>query len=444
MQYRRERLMVPMVVVSTLMAIFFLLWVYEIAVSKPQLKAEVEENGREMKKKDDNYRKLEGIVKANRELIGGKPQAVNNYLKSQKKVFEGTPVSKVWIDFLADGDLNGTDEKFEAIAPWARMMIDGRKDAITERDGALQILYSAWKETMPEGDEKEWAGLSRDEKLDRFIKGLNDLSQERAAIEEKLQDARNRIQTLEADKTALNRELEQVNKEADIKITSLTARADNAVKNASSERQARRKIQEEKDLLEARLRAANIQLKMQKEHIEQITEKTADHITLEPDGEIVSIRTGPDGVIGAIDIGSEDGLKEGVIFEVIYAGTVKGRVQVFKVEGKMSYFRVVKLKSEAAPIVAGDKVASLFFSSGVRPEFVIVGHFKAVDFQYSREEVRHLVEKWGGTVTDRIGSSTSYIVIGDGEIPEKTREDIRIYNVEVIRKARLVNFLEKR
>ena len=61
MQYRRERLMVPMVVISTLMAIFFLLWVYEIAVSKPHLKAEVEKKDGEIEKKDAKYGDLEDI-----------------------------------------------------------------------------------------------------------------------------------------------------------------------------------------------------------------------------------------------------------------------------------------------------------------------------------------------------------------------------------------------
>ncbi|MFH1549932.1 MAG: BRCT domain-containing protein [Planctomycetota bacterium] len=447
MQYRRERLMVPMVVISTLMAIFFLLWVYEIAVSKPHLKAEVDEKDREVKKKDDNYGKLEEIVKANREIIGGKPQVVNNDLKSQKKVYEDTPVSRVWTDFLADGNLNGTGEKFESIAPWARKMIDGRQAAIAEKDGALQVLYSAWREIRPEGsegDENEWAALPRDEQLDRFINRLNVGKQERAALKDDLQTATNRIQTLEADVVALERKLQQVIDEAAITIASLTTRAEKAEKEEKSEREARKKVQEEKEMLDTRLNAANKLNGILNDHIERLTKRTTEDVALDPDGEIVSVQTGPDGVIGAIDVGSKDGLKEGVIFEVTYEGVMKGHVQVYKVDDKMSYIRVVKLTSEANPIIAGDKVASLFFNKGDRPEFVIVGHFKTADFQYSREDIRHLVEKWGGTVTDKIGSSTTYVIVGDGEIPDKTREDIRMYNVEVIRKARLIDFLEKR
>ena len=447
MQYRRERLMVPMVVISTLMAIFFLLWVYEIAVSKPRLKAEVEKKDGEIEKKDKRYKDLEDVVRENIELIGGKPQAVNNDLKSQKKVYEDTPVSRIWRDFLADGNLNGTGEKFESIAPWARKMIDGRQDAIAKKDGALQVLYSAWREIRPEEDkrdENEWAAVSRDEKLKSFIERLNFRKQELTECRDDLQNAKNRIQTLEADVVALERKIEQNKKEADITIASLTTRTEKAEKDASSENEARKKVQEEKEMLDARLNAANKQNEILKEHIERLTKKTTEDVSLEPDGEIVSVRTGPDGVIGAIDVGSKDGLKEGVIFEVTYEGVMKGHVQVFKVDDKMSYIRVVKLTSEANPIVAGDKVASLFFNKGDKPEFVIVGHFKTADFPYSREDIGHLVEKWGGTVADKIGSSTTYVVVGDGEIPNKTREDIRMYNVEIIRKARLIDFLEKR
>ena len=418
MQYRRERLMVPMVVVSSVAAILLLIVVHQVAVYGPGLEAEKKKNDREIvhlkEQQKENARKLRKFM----EIIGNNAQDVTNVLNVPEGERMTGDAIRAWRSFLGSGSANATGVEYKSIAPWAGAIIAAKKTA--EGD-----IKAAEEKAEADSENKK-----------------NDFNKIKGELNAKIIRLDNIINARDEEIITLKKRLEQIEALMNVEIDRLKAHLKSLNEEMEAERRKNYKISEERGNLKSRLEAANAEIEMLRRSMEGL-DPESEKVDLKVDGEILSISSDTDSTIGAINLGSEDGLKKGVIFQVFRDETVKGRVQVYKINKRNSLFRLVELEADTDPIVAGDKIFSPLFNKGYRPEFVIVGHFKTADFAYGRDDIKVLIEKWGGVVTDRITTSTKYVILGDGNPLSETRQNILLYNVETISKVKLMDFLEE-
>jgi DNA ligase (NAD+) len=67
--------------------------------------------------------------------------------------------------------------------------------------------------------------------------------------------------------------------------------------------------------------------------------------------------------------------------------------------------------------------------------FVITGTLSG----YSREEVKELIESYGGKVTDSVSKKTSYVVVGDS--PGSKMEKAQQLNVPILDEKGLIDLI---
>jgi len=148
-----------------------------------------------------------------------------------------------------------------------------------------------------------------------------------------------------------------------------------------------------------------------------------------PDHEVLAHR--PDGKIILIDdqtkvvhlnIGSKQHVYRGLTFTVYdRSGSIpkdgkgKAEIEVFDVAKTYSAARITKSETKS-PILLGDIVANLIWSSDKTNVFVVAGDFDLdndgnID-QNAIGKIQTLIEKWGGSVADTISIDTDFLVLG--------------------------------
>ena len=179
--------------------------------------------------------------------------------------------------------------------------------------------------------------------------------------------------------------------------------------------------QEAKDLLEeatADFKRQELSLKgtlTQMQSKLRIIEEQAE----EPDGYIVAFDN--DTGFGSINLGAIDHVQPGMIFQVYNLGRggeilPKGRVQVRRVEKKASVIGVIE-SVRNRPVTKGDYVMTALLAKK-KPVFVIAGWFPP-GLGYSPDELKFLVERWGGEVAPEVTLDTDYVVVGKVRVQEE-------------------------
>lgn len=143
-------------------------------------------------------------------------------------------------------------------------------------------------------------------------------------------------------------------------------------------------------------------------------------ILAKADGRV--LRAIPASDIVYIDIGSNDGLKAGMGFEVIpdtptAAPVVRGKASLEVVTVRPDTAECMVTRSTPGqPIVEGDLVVNLAFERGRKPKFVVRGSF---DLNYDGvidandvERVSAVIRDWGGQVAAELDESTDFLVVG--------------------------------
>lgn len=143
------------------------------------------------------------------------------------------------------------------------------------------------------------------------------------------------------------------------------------------------------------------------------------------DGTVVQAPAGED--IVYISIGRNEGIKEGLTFEVYSRheniptdGKGKASVRVTNVFESTAECRVIDT-TPGDPIIEGDLVANPVFAKGRQYTYVVAGDFD-LDFDGDNEdaggrEVARLIRQAGGKVDDKVSARTDYVVLGN-EPPE--------------------------
>jgi len=140
------------------------------------------------------------------------------------------------------------------------------------------------------------------------------------------------------------------------------------------------------------------------------------------DGEILKVLKLSDHTVVYIDIGRKDRVRIGLRFRVYSKRTGvsadapdKGAIIVKSLADGTAECHVLQ-STAGDPIVAGDKVVNLAFSSTTQPVFVVKGQFDlngdgGADAQ-GAGVIKGMIERFGGKVTDQITVDTDYVVMG--------------------------------
>jgi len=241
--------------------------------------------------------------------------------------------------------------------------------------------------------------------------------------EQILEEEKNKLQALvnkiQADYVDLQARLEQ----------STTAQVDN-VRKQLDEANANLRA------MEGTLLKTQAELKMTGDLMKRAQQEVRD-IKPAPDHEVLAQRS--DGKIILIDdhakvvhlnIGSNQHVYRGLTFTVYdRSGSVpkdgkgKAEIEVFDVADTYCAARITESDAKK-PVLLGDIVANLIWTSDKTNVFVIAGDFD-LDNDGNIDEnatgrIKSLIEKWGGKVVDNISVDTDFLVLGDQpQVPQQ-------------------------
>jgi len=257
---------------------------------------------------------------------------------------------------------------------------------------------------------EELSDRARQEKAraDDMTKNYETAAQELENLRQQLQD------TMQAKDTEVKKRDEaQAQMEADYKAQ--LGKRDQLI---ASLRDEKRKLEDDLQDMHFKLEETTAELKkevLDKEgQITQLRDKLriVQEKIEEPDGYIVAFnnRTG----YGTINLGSKDHVEPGLVFQVYSLGrggeaVPKGRVQVRQVEEHSSVVGVIE-EVPNDPIIKGDSVVNPLLAKK-KPVVVIAGWFPP-SLGYTADELKFLVERWGGKVSEEVSLDTDLLVVG--------------------------------
>lgn len=171
------------------------------------------------------------------------------------------------------------------------------------------------------------------------------------------------------------------------------------------------------------------ELKAAQGRIERLLKEDVYPVRPPPDAEAAAYK--PDGKVILVDdqakivhinLGSDDHVYRGLTFSVYDRGQPipkdgkgKAEIEVYDIQKNISLARVIESDAKN-PIVADDIVANLIWDPAKTNTFVIAGDFDLngdgkIDPQ-AADEIRVLVEKWGGKVAEAVTVNTDFVILG--------------------------------
>ena len=127
-----------------------------------------------------------------------------------------------------------------------------------------------------------------------------------------------------------------------------------------------------------------------------------------------------------INAGKRDGIEPGFTFAIYPAGRIakdaksKGSLHVTSVGEGVSQCRITK-RDRSLTVLKGDQVANLIFDAKRSQTFVVEGEFDlhgtGKPSTAGAEEVRMLINRYGGKIVEEVGVDTDYVVLG-AEMPK--------------------------
>ena len=238
------------------------------------------------------------------------------------------------------------------------------------------------------------------------------------------------------------------------KITGLESRVEDLDnKSQEKEQDYLQQIEEVKDnwsdeviTLKRSVNFKDNQIRSLKNRLEKLlaeTQKEKSFDDVEPDGTILAVLS--DSGKAWIDLGRRNLLRKGLVFRVfqfVKGGKrlYKGRVEVRKVDERMSEVRVIEEVDSLNPIAKGDFVASPFYD----PESDLIFVFAGTELESGRITRDNLVmkmESYGAKIGDKVDLSTDYLVAMKNYESSPEYRTARELGVTVIRERDLLEFI---
>lgn len=254
---------------------------------------------------------------------------------------------------------------------------------------------------------------------------MSDLKDCQQKLDNALQANEETKQNLTAEKEALQRSLEETQQRYAALEAQLRETTDGQVQNYRDNLQ---QVENERNALNETLLLTQAELTQARGRLQKIQDEInnimpgpdPNVLALEFDGRIISIDDQTQVV--HLDKGSKDRIYQGLTFTVYDRGSAipkdgqgKAEVEVFDVGENLSAARIIKSELNR-PILLGDVVANLIWDSDRTNQFVIAGYFDldkdgGTDFN-GPDQIKAMIEKWGGQVADTITIDTDFVVLG--------------------------------
>lgn len=155
-----------------------------------------------------------------------------------------------------------------------------------------------------------------------------------------------------------------------------------------------------------------------------------------PDARIV--RVDLQNELVTLDVGRQDRVYPGLTFAIYQSnvpipedGKGKAEIEVFQVGQQVSVARIVRW-DRRNPIVPDDRVVNLIWDPKTSNQFVVVGDFDTTrDGRINpdgAEQVKELIERWGGVVQDDITIDTDFVIVGAEPVvpPRPTQDELDV------------------
>ncbi len=184
-------------------------------------------------------------------------------------------------------------------------------------------------------------------------------------------------------------------------------------------------------------------LKTRIDQLEEERRKTRTIEDVEPDGQIIQVASASQ--IGWVDIGRKQFLRprmEFRVFQNIKGGKrqYKGRIEIRRVDEKISEFRILETFDELNPIVQGDQVTSPFFDPKAIPVFAMAG--SGLDSKEITEEV--LVAKikgYGAEIRDKVDLKTNFLIALKDYEKSDLYKEARAHAVPILTEKDILEYL---
>ena len=174
-------------------------------------------------------------------------------------------------------------------------------------------------------------------------------------------------------------------------------------------RQLREELDEQEREYDLEVQRLKIELRAKLE----VLRSKVQEFTGEADGGILFVKPSLNTV--TIDIGSKDGVKDGMVFKVYRRDETgervdKGRVRVRKTDPNVSVTSVIDVLPRQG-LIPGDMIGSPLFPEGSR--FCMIGLFpRKHDHPYTYEELAKTIERFGGVMVEDVTLETDFLIEG--------------------------------
>lgn len=232
------------------------------------------------------------------------------------------------------------------------------------------------------------------------------------------------------------------------------AQMDSQVAKLAAEAQAR------EDELKARIAKLQDETVIQQGIISKLRAKNNESLVTSKgeaslvDGSVVGLNPGANSVV--ISLGRKQKIQLGMTFSVYSDANGikpdaegnyvpgKGALEVINVGDNSSTCRI-RFEAKGNPIVTGDVIANPIYDPSKVYKFVVYGNFDingdGMATPQEQNDLRALVEAWGGKLTDDLGGDTDFLVLGERPVlPPKPGPDAPIELLqEYIRLVRVID-----
>lgn len=295
-------------------------------------------------------------------------------------------------------------------------------EAVEGVDNAM--VYDGWGGVLPELKLAYAQRLQPQREIaDTLVGALADTRKENARLDQKIEQASSAAARWQQQYTQTNKLLEE-------KVNALnTAEQKVAARDAQIRRQ-----KEELNDLQSKLDAKGKTVTKLATKIDELVEvvkqqrrelnqqKVRERVRVmrtRPDGEIISVDTEQNTC--QINVGLEQGVTVRSTFSVYPSSGIpvppepKGKIEVVRASENSSICKIIE-QSSTDPVGQDDKIANIAFDAKREYKFVVAGHFDLFDTGHPsakhRQEVKMLIQRFGGQVVDEITPDVDYLVLG--------------------------------
>lgn len=308
--------------------------------------------------------------------------------------------------------------------------------------------------------------------VENLGKALAQAQQEKAALQQQVNDAQARGTQDKAERTKLlaqkDQEIAAINQQkADLlkqveQYQQATAATASSIQQSSTQTLA--SAQQQNEQLTAQLNQALASIKQQQAQIAVLQERlkvvrvpSIEPTIQKPDGEIVRL---PGNNVAVINLGLGDQIVQGMTFEVYdkYTGIPalgadgtregdmpkgKASIEVTQIHPGYSDCRIIR-KETGVNLVQGDLVSNLVYDKTQKYKFFVYGDFdlnndKRTD-PNDAEVIKRLITQWGGEVVNEVNVNTDFVIMGvEPKVEAASSSDA----VEMARHQREVQALDR-